>query len=189
MSSANSFTSSLPIWITLIYFSCLIAVKLSYKFFTSKIFLMFFEQVPFLNFSFCSYTVFLISLNCFLLLLFFHSSLSIFRTTFWILCQAIHVIHFLRIHCLSLMCPLNGVMFPWFFTVLVACVGVCTFEEAVTTSRHHRLTSLRKDLHLWLYMLERAVTTGLYLVVWGVMCRGMCWLWIRWGTMSHRSAQ
>lgn len=51
-----------------------------------------------------------------------------------------------------------GVMLPCYYMVPVALVSTCTFEEAVTSSRLHRLTSLKKDLHLSGGMLERAVT-------------------------------
>ena len=52
--------------------------------------------------------------------------------------------------------------FPELPRLLQPFVGVCTYEEATTSSRLQRLTLVRKDLYLWVEdILECAVALGL----------------------------
>lgn len=76
------------------------------------------------------------------------TSLSIFRT---IIFNSLLGDPFLWGQLLEANCvPLVVSCFPDSSWSLEPCIGVCTFEEAVTSSRLYGLTSIRKDLHLWL---------------------------------------
>ena len=90
-----------------------------------------------------------ILLNC--LSVFFCSSLSIF---------GIIILNYLSVNCLciyvslesskgSLLFPLVVSCFPDSLWSIRPCICVCTFEEAVTSFRLYGLTSVRKDLYLW----------------------------------------
>lgn len=120
-------------------------------------FLMFFFLSQ-LKFSFCSWNVSLILLNCLSVLS--CGSLTMFRIIFFILSSLTgnSLCPFLLGQLLETYCVPLVVIFSWFFRIPIAFCRCLFVWRRVNSSRCYALTLVGKDLHLWMGTLEHLMT-------------------------------